>query len=213
MSILHTPIRRPRQGFEGEEAFHAAWQAFATTETEKSLDRDARSPVHLAIMGERHRHEITERRAAVAATFMVWMGCNDGFALRHKCASAMGNGAEHRRNRLACIEAWATHNERNRCESYGVRVVEVMLAPHNPLDAPGCEHRRQADWSRVPEVTLDDLDVIESMLLWLMTEPQGQRICREAEEVARRERDRKVAEHSAAIRRTNEQRRAREAHA
>mgnify|MGYP000069388066 CR=1 FL=1 len=104
---------------------------------------------------------VRQRAASVAASFMVFMGCNGGrcFTLQAQKLAA----ADHYKER-AFLAAWSDCNKRSRGVNSGLRTIEYMLAREHPIASNGIAHC--VDWRRVPDVTMDDIDVVESMVCW-----------------------------------------------
>lgn len=154
--LKHIPIAPPRQGHDGEVSFLAAWQQFAD-----------RAPDDFeAIFSHRISHRFAQRSASVAASFVMWLGTNAGACLIRSGNDLATKGLSRT---YAYVAAWAIDNQRIRWINSGLRSVQYVLAAEYPIEGAGHE----VLWSKVPVVTLEDLDVIDALMEWLATS-QGQ---------------------------------------
>ncbi len=152
--VLHRPLQPPRTSVPREGLYLAAWQQFAT---ERPLEWvrifDTSGPVR-------------QRAASVAASFMVFMGCNGGNsftqqALRYR-SSGVFCSAES-----AFLAAWAIENRRIYWINHGLRAIEFLLSRDYPIDQGHFKDR--VDWKKVPAISMDDVDIVESMVAWWST--------------------------------------------
>jgi len=151
LELVHEPVAPPRPGTPGESIYLELWREYLAVRPERldEILRDLPGPT-------------TQRDATVAASFMVFMGCNGGRGLHQSAEALMCKGlTSHQAFRLA----WAQENARARAVDRGLRCIEYMLATKHPIRTdPGNVGR--VDWSLVPDVTLRDIDVVESMVDW-----------------------------------------------
>ena len=154
--VLHTPLAPPRCGVPGEEIYLALWREFAS----------ARPLEWKAIF--RTTGPIRQRAASVAASFMVFMGCNGGNSFTHEAERFAKEPFFVSRER-AFLAAWAIYNSRSRGVNCGLRTSEFMLAKTHPVTRPF--GGGQINWKNVPNITQDDNDILESMVVWWSTEP------------------------------------------
>lgn len=150
--LQHVPLHPPRASIPKEGLYLALWQQFAEQRPEELS----------YILGARTNGPIRQRAASVAASFMVFMGCNGGggftYAAERMAASGAFSCAED-----AYLAAWAIENKRVRAVNSGLRTAEYMLAREYPI------HPNQpcrVDWPKVPDVTQEDMDVLEAMVAW-----------------------------------------------
>lgn len=148
--LRHVPLCPPRASIPREGLFLALWQQFAEQRAEEwGYIFNSNSPVR-------------QRAASVAASFMVYMGCNggNGFTRRAEKMAETGafTGPEN-----AYLAAWAIENQRLHYLNSGLRTIEYMLAREHPI----CnELGGRVVWSLVPAVTQEDADIVESMVVW-----------------------------------------------
>lgn len=151
--VKHIPIAPPRAGTPGEGIYLRQWQAYM-----------AAHPSHFArIMSGTHRPR--QRAASVAASFMVFMGCNGGHGFTHLAEDYARRGF-FIGPESAYLAAWAIYDKRERGINCGLRTSEYMLAAEHPVEGTW----RGVNWKKVPAVTMDDRDYIESMVKWWSTE-------------------------------------------
>lgn len=168
--VDHIPLAPPRAGHEGEEIYLRLWQAWATSPANAEA-------LHYMFVHTPYFGELTQRMASVAASFIVWQGTNCGYSMRHRATSiAEGTSLswEH-----ACLAALAIDNRRSVGVNCTIRVMEAVLAPAHPITEQ-CG-RRDVDWALVPTITLEDMDVVECLFIWMMCEPAGRALVSKAE--------------------------------
>lgn len=147
--LRHVPLCPPRASTPREGLFLELWQQFAEQRT------DEWSYIF------RTNGPLRQRAASVAASFMVFMGCNGGHGFTYRAEQLEKSGA------FTCTEdaymaAWAVENKRLSGLNHGLRTVEYMLAHQHPIAG---EWRRVV-WSLVPSITQEDADIVESMVAW-----------------------------------------------
>jgi len=129
----------------------AAWQQFAT---ERPLE-------WLRIFET--NGQVRQRAASVAASFMVFMGCSGGACFTARAAKLWKSGAFDNVS-SAFVAAWALENRRHRGVNHGLRTIEFMLAREHPIVIEWS--RQKVNWKQVPAITMEDNDIIESMVVW-----------------------------------------------
>lgn len=147
--LKHLPLHPPRDSVALEGIYLRLWQNYA----------EQRPDEWLAIFRDCNFRP-RQRAASVAASFMVFMGCNcgRGFTLEADRFSSSGRFSWPEQAYLA---AWALENKRHRGVNHGLRTVEYMLSREHPIRShfPG-----GVDWRLLPAVSMEDLDVIECMV-------------------------------------------------
>lgn len=149
--LRHVPLHPPRTSVPREGLFLALWQQFA----------EQRPDEWRYIF--RTTGPLRQRAASVAASFMVFMGCNGGHGFTHNAERIASSGA------FSCTEdaylaAWSMENKRIHGLNHGLRTIEYMLAREHPIRDLVCG--RGVNWSQVPNVTMEDMDVVDSMVAW-----------------------------------------------
>lgn len=149
--LRHVPLHPPRASVPREGLFLALWQQFA----------EQRPDEWRYIF--RTTGPVRQRAASVAASFMVFMGCNGGHAFTYSAERLAKSGA------FTCTEdaylaAWTMENKRIHGLNHGLRTIEYMLAREHPI-----KHEffnGSVDWKLVPDVSMEDADIVESMVAW-----------------------------------------------
>lgn len=152
--VKHIPIAPPRAGTPGEGIYLRQWQAYM-----------AEKPKEFAYI-LRGTHRPRQRAASVAASFMVFMGCNGGSGFTHMAEDFASRGFFIGRE-SAFLAAWAIYNKRERGMNTGLRVSEFMLAATHPTCGGDW---RGINWKHVPAITQDDHDYLEGMVKWWASE-------------------------------------------
>lgn len=150
--VIHRPLAPPRESTPGEGIYLALWQEFATQRPRewRYIFQDMRTPVR-------------QRVASVAASFMVFMGCNGGAGFTH-AAEQMANDAPVLSRERAFLMAWACANVRHLGVNHGLRTIEYMLAREHPIESRFL-HRGIVE-NRVPIISMEDHDAVECMVRW-----------------------------------------------
>nr|WP_319566223.1 hypothetical protein [uncultured Rhodoferax sp.] len=152
--VVHRPLAPPRKSISGEVIYLDLWREWAT----------ARPRDWHAIF--KTNGPVRQRAASVAASFMVFMGSQGGKGFTHTAKIFAKEPCFLSRER-AFIAAWAINNMRCVGMNSGLRSSEYMLAAEYPLiDWP-----RGIDRRKVPNITQDDNDILESMVRWWSTDP------------------------------------------
>lgn len=152
VELEHLPVKPPRPGTPGEGIYLELWRDYL-----------AAKPSRLAWILRDAMSEPTQRDATVCASFMVFMGCSGGNELAGRAQRLLESS--RMRPEEAFIASWALLNERRRGVDHGLRAIEFILAPEHPIRHPsvgGCA----VDWQKVPEISMQDIDVIECMVAW-----------------------------------------------
>jgi hypothetical protein len=155
----HIPLHPPRACTPGEGIYLGLWAEFAT----------ARPREWAAIF--QTNGPVRQRAASVAASFMVFMGCNGGRDFTWH-AERLAQSAVFPYREGAFLAAWALHNRRSRGVNSGLRTSEFMLAREYPI-RDDAVFRGRTNWSLVPAVTQEDNDILESMAAWWSTPQAG----------------------------------------
>ena len=149
LDVEHTPICPPRPCTPGEGIYLSLWQEWTAANPREWL----------AIFNTNDR--IGQRAASVAASYMVFMGCNGGRGFTHEALRTAEK--DHYRER-AFLAAWAQENRRSKGINHGLRTIEYVLAAEHPIKRNGIGD--YIDWEVVPAVTMHDTDIVESMVAW-----------------------------------------------
>lgn len=155
--VLHIPLAPPRKGTPGEGIYLELWREWAT-----------KNPAEWRQIFHECNHPIRQRAASVAASFMVFMGCNGGLCFTHQAKELADRGAFPYRE-AAFLAAWALENRRRTGVNSGLRTSEYMLAAKHPI-THGIAGS-SVDWKLVPCITQEDNDVLECMVVWWSTGP------------------------------------------
>ncbi|CAB3888875.1 hypothetical protein LMG26788_03734 [Achromobacter pulmonis] len=152
-ALRHIPVNLPRAGFPGERIYLELWREYLRG------NHDAIPEIFCDL-----RQPLDQRGARVAASFMVWMGCNSGRSFTFNAERLAKSGAFVSRSR-AFIAAWALENLRVNGVNGGLILTESMLTP-------GGIPRTEAmvsyciDWRSVYAPTQYDNDVLACMVQW-----------------------------------------------
>lgn len=147
--VKHLPLHPARAGTPGEGIYLGLWREWAETNPrEWFCIFTSAGPVR-------------QRAASVACSFMVYMGCNGGSSFTHEALRLAKTEAWRER---AFLLAWAGHNARSSGVNYGLRTIKYMLARQHPIDDTMLG--RRVNWQQVPYVSMDDIDIVESMVRW-----------------------------------------------
>ena len=147
--MKHSPFRPARPDM-AEAVFLSRWQALnvASDVFLPSILGHSRAPV---------------RSARVAASFITWIGSNVGACFIREAKLAI---AHHSYAEPAYLTAWALANRRVFSVSSNVRAIEVILSPASLFNQAGGTPFELASQMNI---SLADMDVIESIVIWLST--------------------------------------------
>lgn len=151
-ALRHVPVNLPRAGVHGERIYLELWREYlgANRDALREVFRDLCQP-------------LDQRGARVAASFMVWMGCNAGYSFTHE-AERIAEAGYLRRDE-AFVAAWAIHNARAHGVNGGVIAIEAMLTPGG-IPRMDQSPAYRIDWRRMYAPTQYDLDVLNCMAAW-----------------------------------------------
>lgn len=145
--FAHQPMRPPRAGLIGENVFCEEWSRLMAD----TQQMDSPPNEKLADVLGGHPYKLTERSATVAASLVCWLGTNLG-----RCyLEAAEKLAKHQTDAGdAYLMAWAAHNARRSFVNSGRRTLEACLIS-------------DAEPTRVPELSADDYEIAEHLVMWL----------------------------------------------
>lgn len=157
IELEHKPIHPPHPCTPGEVIYLKLWQDYLQADPSR-LDG-----ILWEVCGE-----TTQRDASVCASFMVYMGCQGGAELSAR-AERLNTSMNYSRED-AYMAAWSVINARMRGTNHGLRTIEYMLAEGHPIkDAPLGGGGADVNWSKVPDLSMRDIDVVECMVRWWAT--------------------------------------------
>lgn len=163
LDLENTPVKPARPCTPGEGIYLKYWQEY--------IEQD---PGRLINILRDTVDNVNQRMVSVCASFMVWMGNNDGrgfaaeaeaLARRHNEDKTTGNYISTERSYLM---AWAAHNQRSYGVDGGVRTIEVMLCPIDHYTVSFGRHIYA--WEEFEKITMQDIDTVECMVRWWSTE-------------------------------------------
>ncbi len=161
----HEPLASPRPGFIGECAFAAVWKAAMTAPSAgRRWDGSDEHPID-AVLANFHL-ETTQRDVSILASMASWLGTNCGYSILHRAEHGLAGVGYER-----YLMAWAAENTRKRGINHFGRTIEAFA------EKGGCM-----------EFTVRDLEVCDSMMLWLPTS-EGQAFLAAARAEYARQRD------------------------
>lgn len=87
--LIHRGIRTPRANHIGEAVFAEKWKLLMAHEVEHGPWDDLnRTKPMLEVVLRDYPFKITQRAATVAATWIGWLGCNNGFSILGECSTS-----------------------------------------------------------------------------------------------------------------------------
>ncbi len=155
-SIKHSPLHAPRAGTPGEGLYLKLWQGFVENE-----------PTAFADIFRNMLDPIDQRIVSIAASFMVFMGCNGGHSFTWLAKDLASRGVFNVQSE-AFLAAFAIENRREYGINHGLRLVEAMLHIKHPIDYDNYG-RDHVIWGSVPDLNRKDMDAIECMVIWWST--------------------------------------------
>lgn len=162
--ILHEPLRATRSDVPGEVAFMARWQALMDR-LPRVYEEDEEAPMLASILCL--PGGVRPRDAAVAASFVQWLGTNLGTSFL-RSAEMVNELPWASRNGVGGHQtAWGAHNRRKPHVDGGLRAIELMLVPG---DAP---RGRLGLPLTAPDLSARDHEVVEQVVQWLDTDEGG----------------------------------------
>jgi hypothetical protein len=150
----HTPINIPRPDVVGEVVFYDQWIHLMG----QLPYADAPPNGMLDVVLPGYGCQLTERAATVAASIVVWLGSNNGQALRSE-AVRLHKGMD---KPYAYLMTWSRFNARHTSVNGGNRLLELILVN---------SHANRNE--RLVGITTGDYEVAEQLMLWLASD-QGQ---------------------------------------
>lgn len=163
----HSPLRPPRD-LMPETVFTEMWLALMAQETNLVNDEIGSNRMLRYVIGY-IASPILQRHATVAATFIQWLGTNCGASFLREARGAEA-ATSHGMGYLA---AWAQYNRRESWLSNGFRAIEHLLGTD--------EDRRNGVLVRKPDLSSDDYEIIERVVLWLSTD-SGMKFIKQCED-------------------------------
>ena len=154
--FVHEPVRAVREDVISEVVFVRRWQALQDSD-DKPDDLDGRNSILRDILALT-RHETTQRDATVCASFMRWLGTNNGQGFLHAAERMVARmGGDHKRGFVA---AWAIENMRDSQWNLGVNSIEDALADdHSTLTGK----KVFADL----KISGEDIDAVNMLVQWI----------------------------------------------
>lgn len=178
--LEHKPVRSPRDGHIGEQVFYEKWCALMTRPV-PYWEEDQLEPMLHSILTHHRKRVLGQREATIAATFAVWLGCNAGSSIVYEGRRIRNSAGK---SHDCYLMAWASANRRFNWLNGGGRMVEYMLAPD---DHYGAIFPVGRGLSRIPDLTSDDVEVMDQLFGWLGSD-DGEAFLVDAEaEIQRRE--------------------------
>lgn len=154
MTLMHDAARAPRLDILGEVVYAQAWKDLLAYQP--GLEQQLFEAILCNLT-----NEPTQRDAIVAASVIQWLGTNVGgqimTGIRH-LAVQQENAFFRCRFYLA---AWCQGNHRVMATNHGFRLLELLMAPGDEIDA---ETGFPKD---VPDLTVRDYEVADHVFYWL----------------------------------------------
>lgn len=174
LELSHQPFRRPRTDFTGECMFASSWlRLMASPAVEDDNNRRGVS-TKLELILSVYPHEITQRTASIAASFITWLGTNMGMCFLGeavKISEKLGNRQD------GFISAWAITNRRMQGIDQGVRAIEAILREEDYGQSHDLFSYRRPN---APLLTAADTEVVDHLVEWL-AEEEGMEFVRKCE--------------------------------
>jgi hypothetical protein len=167
LAFSHDAIRAPRPCTVGEMVMSDKWLELMDRPAPTILDEC--DEYHLRMIMSAYPFPLTQRVATVAASFVQWLGTNCGRCFLHD-AERIAKTLDGKRD--AWLAAWAIDNARHAGMNGGVRTIEAALAPS--------DHWENGRLVRLPDLTAQDHEAVEHVVLWLGM-PEGQAFIAECE--------------------------------
>lgn len=199
-SFKHEPMPpHPRPNHIGEFVYSEEWSTLMQERPPYGLD----SPNSmLANVLWNLPARVTQRHATICATVICWLGTNCGRSVVDKALEYREKRIHHERQ--AYLIAWTIQNDRSPHVNHGIRILKHLLAPPECYGTPLLGVLPGPQVVRRPELSAEDYEVVEHLMLWL-TEGIGatfvSRCRKRIEEMEHFERQRRRAEHDARVRR------------
>lgn len=165
MKLSHVAIR-PARNMIGEQVFASRWLNLM------EKDRNPASRMMLEQILVSYPYPVDQRAAAVAASFITWLGTNVGGSfldLANEFKSVRGIYS------VAYVAAWGVMNVRSFGLNSNARQIEFLTRTVAELDS-----------NVFSEVSVRDLEVIDQVAHWLGSDLGQMFLAECAEEIARR---------------------------
>lgn len=161
IALIHRPIRRPRTTFTGECMFAASWMRLMDSPLVESERYSGGFATKLESILTLYPHEITQRTASIAASFITWLGTNNGMCFLMS-ARKMGEVISNPQN--AYVAAWAIENRRWQGINSGVRTIEAVLSKEDSgKDLFGYR-------PNIPILSAAEVEVVDLLVEWMAGE-------------------------------------------
>lgn len=161
IALIHRPIRRPRTTFTGECMFAASWMRLMDSSPVESERYPGGFANKLESILTLYPHEITQRTASIAASFITWLGTNNGqcfLIAARKMGETLGNPQN------GYIAAWAIENRRSQGINSGVRTIEAVLSKEDSgTDMFGYR-------PNIPILSAAEVEVVDLLVEWMAGE-------------------------------------------
>lgn len=151
----HQPIINPRKGTPREFLYLKAWQTFAQHPSRSQID----TSIEFDFMFPARRWN-QKRASEVAASFMVFMGCNAGQSFTAQAENLYNEKTILTRSNCF-LSTWAIENKRNYGVNNGVRYVEAFLTPREIFE----NHQIREEYFE-KNITITDYEAVEVMVDW-----------------------------------------------
>lgn len=153
-TFSHHPLRPVRSDVLGEVVFFERWLSLMAAEPDHLDEIDPPNKMLKHVLAP-IRSELADRDSRVCASFIRWLGTNNGQAFLRE---ANDHSIRQRSREQGFILAWALENRRGQI-GWGWRTVEGVLASQAELHA-----------DQPPALSFRDAEVIEVLVAWLGTE-------------------------------------------
>ena len=151
----HEPIIYPRVDTVRESLFLNAWKKYLVEKIPYARDEQTYFD---KIFPKRLFNQ--ERASQVAASFMVFMGCNAGLSFTYMAKKMYENNQNIPRSD-AFLATWSIENKREFGINSGIRYVEAILTPRHVFED---EKHRHIYFSK--HITVEDYEMVEEMVKW-----------------------------------------------
>jgi hypothetical protein len=120
-------------------------------------DYDGHNPMLQCILNLT-KHDLTQRDAQVASSFIRWLGTNNGRGFLRQAEQMVETLQDRWKGYVA---AWAIENTRSFQVNLGMKTVEAVLSVSKAGFFTVGEPKAR------PDISTQDIDVIENMIQWL----------------------------------------------
>lgn len=165
--LVHRAIRSPRPGHIGEEVYSEFWRNLMAMEVPPHWHDGQVPRTKLMNVLSDYPWKPDQRCARVCATFITWLGNNNGQSLIFSARRHAKEGHRH-----PFLMAWTENNARVVGINNGFRTIEAMLAPDDHFGVVFPERFERLRW--IPYLRQEDHEAVEHLCIWL-DGPEGQR--------------------------------------